>query len=126
MLNCVKFLGKMSAFQSLQWIFGIVYYFVSSPVVGMIFEFLVAYEGNFIAIFFLVAKWKDIKQKYLNWKEKANKSGHSGVSDSQSSPQYCGYLLLGLFWSEMMCWADRADGAGRTWLSLSWRHKATD
>ena len=36
-LDYVKFLGKMTAFQSLQWIFGIVYYFVSSPVVGLTF-----------------------------------------------------------------------------------------
>ena len=79
----VKFLGKMTAFQSFQWIFGIVYYLASSPVAGMIFEFLVAYEGIFIAVFFLVAKWQLVKQKYNNWKERQNQTEDTQSTDQQ-------------------------------------------
>ena len=46
----VIFLGKLVVLQSLQWIFGIVYYFTSSTTVGHIFELLVAFEGAFMAI----------------------------------------------------------------------------
>ena len=67
----VKFMGKMTVFQSLQWVFGIVYYFASSPIAGMVFEVLVAYEGNFITVFFLVAKWQTIKERFKSWKDES-------------------------------------------------------
>ena len=45
-----NFLKKLMAFQMLQWIFGLLYYFVPNEIVGFVFEFLVAYEGIFMLI----------------------------------------------------------------------------
>ena len=49
-LRLIKFLGKMAIFQSVQFVFGVLYYFSPSDPLKMIFEMLIAYEGLFIAL----------------------------------------------------------------------------
>ena len=49
-LKLAKFLGKLIVFQSIQWIFGVIFYFSENSVVKFLFEISVAYEGTFMAI----------------------------------------------------------------------------
>ena len=46
----VSFLGKLIVLQSLQWVFGIVYFFTESSAAGHAFEILTAFEGTYMAI----------------------------------------------------------------------------
>ena len=46
----LKFLGKLVAFQSVQWILGIVLYFTLSQVCKYVFEILVSFEGVYMTI----------------------------------------------------------------------------
>ena len=48
-LKLVKFLGNMVVFQSVQYIFGVVYYLTSNDVIKIVFEVLVIFEGTFIS-----------------------------------------------------------------------------
>ena len=44
----LKFLGRLTAFQSTQWIFGILYYFTGNQYFKYNFEICVAFEGSFL------------------------------------------------------------------------------
>ena len=48
--SILNFLGRLLAFQSVQWVVGLAYYFSKNEVVGFIFSFLTAFEGVFIYV----------------------------------------------------------------------------
>ena len=50
--SILTYLGRLMAFQSIQWVFGLIYYWLSNQIARFIFSFLSSYEGLFI--FFVV------------------------------------------------------------------------
>ena len=54
--SIINFLGRLLAFQSVQWVVGLGCYFSSNQVVGFLFSFLTAFEGVFIYIGVLTSK----------------------------------------------------------------------
>ena len=50
LLKLVKFLGKMVAFQSIEHLFGVLFFFSSNAAIKLAFEILVSFEGVGIAL----------------------------------------------------------------------------
>ena len=48
--HLTKVFARLMAFQSVQFVFGILYFFTGNDVIKLFFEFLVSFEGNFIAL----------------------------------------------------------------------------
>ena len=56
MIFYLKFCFRMMVFQSLQWVFGVFFHFLGFRGLRDVFEVLVAYEGVFMGLFFIVGK----------------------------------------------------------------------
>ena len=57
----VKFLMKLIVFQSLQWIFGVIFFFTANSTSKFIFELLVSFDGLLMALSY----FSDVMRKFL-------------------------------------------------------------
>ena len=57
-LKLVRFLGNMVVFQSVQYIFGVIYHLSSNDVIKNVFEVLVVFEGTFISFSHFINRFK--------------------------------------------------------------------
>ena len=58
------FLAKLLAVQSLQWTFGVVYFFARKHQAKVAFEILVAFEGLFMALSYFITPLKKYVSKF--------------------------------------------------------------
>ena len=59
--SLLKFLSRLIMYQSLQWIFGVIYYFTESTMAQFTFELFVAFDGLLMALSF----FSDVLRKYF-------------------------------------------------------------